>query len=99
KGISTLYSDYNIDGTTDYRQKTNYLLGSSSPAALASQDFDLMAKMFRRLVISWSGTKGYLNSEPLNYFDGWFRLLGLLVLSGNYYDPASLPTQPSLKIY
>jgi uncharacterized repeat protein (TIGR01451 family) len=99
KGISTLYSDYNIDGTTDYRQKTNYLLGSSSPAALASQDFDLMAKMFRQLVLTWDGTEGYLNSKPSSYFSGWFRLLGMLTLSGNYYNPANLPTQPNLKVY
>jgi uncharacterized repeat protein (TIGR01451 family) len=84
----------------------NWLMGSGSPAAVAAQNYDLMAELFRQNTIEWDVTTegdGYLTSKPF-YFHGFFRWLGMHVLSGNHLNPAGLvmpgASPPSnMKIY
>jgi uncharacterized repeat protein (TIGR01451 family) len=40
----------------------------------------------------------YLGSIP-KYFHGWFRMLGLLVLSGNYHSPSEIKPTANMKVY
>jgi uncharacterized repeat protein (TIGR01451 family) len=60
-----------------------------------------MAEVYRQLEIEWdvdSPGDGYLTSVP-SYFQGWFRLLGLLVLSGNYHAPSQVTPSANMKVY
>ena len=79
----------------------NWLPGTGSPAAVAAQDFDLMGKLYRQCVIEWDTTAagdGYLTSVP-GYFHGFFRLLGMLTLSGNHQSPAEIELESNVKVY
>lgn len=101
RGTSTLKNYYTPEGKALSTFTNNWLQGTGSPAAVASQDFDLMAKMFRQCAIEWDVTKpdeNILASVP-RYFDGWFRLLGMLVLSGNAHTPLNMVPMPNLKVY
>ena len=100
-GPSTLKPQYSTLGVQNTTLNNNWLQGTGSPSAVASQDFDLMAKMFRQCVLEWDTKKtgdGYLTSEPM-YFHGWFRLLGMLVLTGNAHTPANMVPKANLKVY
>ena len=44
------------------------------------------------------GTDVYLHSIP-HYFHEWFRLLGLLTLSGNYHPPSIFQPTSNMKVY
>lgn len=86
-------------GSTYFR--LNWPYGSFSPAAVNVQDFDIMTKMYRKCEITWDGQdigQQYLNSRPI-YFHEWFRLLGMLVLTGNYHDPQQMIPTANMKIY
>lgn len=102
KGPSTLTwysSPLGVKSTDGFT--LNWIHGTGSPAAVGAQDFDLMGKMFRQCVIEWEhadGTDNYLGSKP-RYFHGWFRLLGMLVLSGNHHSPLNMVAKPNLKVY
>ncbi|WMJ73990.1 glycosyl hydrolase family 8 [Cytophagaceae bacterium ABcell3] len=79
----------------------NFLHGTGSPAAVAAQDFDLMGKMYRQCAIEWDVTDpgdNYITSVPV-YFHGFFRLLGMLTLSGNHPSPATSVLQANMKVY
>lgn len=94
----------------------NYNLGSASTAIVAFHDDqqsdeskDLLADWYRQLIYKWDATveKGvpypenrYIQSLPV-YFHGWFRVLGLLMVTGNYQSPEfmSKPIQANLKVY
>jgi uncharacterized repeat protein (TIGR01451 family) len=106
RGPSTLTYYYGMDGSPNSTFTLNWLQGTGAPSAIAAQDFDLMGKMFRQNVIEWDVSEagdGYLTSVP-RYFHGFFRWLGMHMLSGNHLDPCHLVapggTPPSnLKIY
>jgi len=78
----------------------NWVPGTGSPSAVVAQDFDLMAQLYRNLEIKWDGTEGgrYITSVP-HYFHGWFRLLGMLVLTGNYQRPDKIQPTANMKVY
>lgn len=79
----------------------NWLSGAGSPSAVAAQDYDLMAKLYRQCAIEWdvrSEGDGYLSSVP-KYFHGFFRFIGMLTLSGNQHSPASITLESNLKVY
>ncbi|MDO5576086.1 MAG: DUF11 domain-containing protein, partial [Fibrobacter sp.] len=78
----------------------NWVPGAGSPAAVVSQNHDLMAELYRCLEIKWDGTGDdrYLGSVP-HYFHGWFRLLGMLVLSGNHHSPTAIKPTANMKVY
>ncbi|HMA64762.1 MAG: hypothetical protein ACM31E_10525 [Fibrobacterota bacterium] len=68
---------------------------------MVSQNFDLMAELYRKLEITWDGTNGeerYIKSIPF-YFHGWFRLLGLLTLTGNYQPLDEIKPTANMKVY
>ena len=67
----------------------NWFQGTGAPSAIITQDWDLMGDMFRQAAIEWDGTPGYLTSVPV-YFHGFFRWLGMDILSGNHLNPCDL---------
>lgn len=78
----------------------NWVPGAGSPAAIVSQNHDLMAELYRCLEMKWDSEneERYLGSIP-KYFHGWFRMLGLLVLSGNYHSPSEIKPTANMKVY
>lgn len=98
QGVPTIVQQYSPAGAQLGSFTLDWLQGTGSPSAVAAQDFELMADMFRQCVIEWDGTTGYLNSTPV-YFHGWFRLLGMLVLSGNLQSPCNMTPAANVKIY
>jgi len=92
---------YTPEGEPQGTFALNWIHGTGSPSAVISQNFDLMAEMFRKCEINWDATTpgdGYLTSTPF-YFHGWFRLLGMLVLSGNYHAPSQMNPSANMKVY
>lgn len=85
-GPQVLWTKWDMDGSGGTFFFLNWVQATGSPSAVASQKFDLMSEMYRQLDIEWDVEEpgdGYLSSVPF-YFHGWFRLLGLMVLSGQY---------------
>ncbi len=79
----------------------NWVPGTGSPSAVISQDFNLMAELYRKLEITWDGNEGddrYLKSVPF-YFHGWFRLMGMLTLTGNYQALSKIKPSANMKVY
>ncbi|NLG17819.1 MAG: DUF11 domain-containing protein [Fibrobacter sp.] len=100
-GPQVLWTNWTLNGTDGGFFFQNWIHGTGSPSAVAAQDFNLMAEMYRQCEIEWDvDTPGdkYLTSVP-HYFHGWFRLLGLLLLSGNYDAPMSMEPSANLKVY
>ncbi len=104
----------NLQGTADNNSNgtfiENWLMGTGAPSAVISGDTDLMAQMFRQAVIEWdqadvvppatgAGSEQYLLSMPV-YFHEWFRLLGMLILTGNYHNPLEFANATAnMKVY
>jgi len=112
-GTQTIGWTNNDKGTGDNSGagfELNWLLGTGCPSAVIAGDTDLMAQLFRELVIKWdqqgvvapatgSGSQQYLLSMPV-YFHEWFRLLGMLVLTGNYHNPLEFANATAnMKVY
>jgi len=104
-GPMTLITNTGMDGSipTEAFYFLNWLPAVGSPSAVIAQNFDrdLMADLYRYLEIEWdveTPGDGYLTSVPV-YYHGWYRLLGLLVLSGNYAAPADLKPTANTKVY
>jgi len=78
----------------------NWVPGTGSPSAVVSQDHRLMAELYRCLEMKWDSEneERYIKSIPF-YFHGWFRMLGLLVLSGNYQAPSEIKPTANMKVY
>ncbi|MBN1578248.1 MAG: DUF11 domain-containing protein [Chitinispirillaceae bacterium] len=100
-GPSVLKYRYSLTGEPTATFVLNWVPGTGSPSAVALQDFNLMAELYRTCETTWDATTpgdGYLTSVPF-YFHGWFRLLGLLVLSGNYQSPSTVKPGANVKVY
>lgn len=104
-GPMTLITNTGMDGSipSEAFYFLNWLPAVGSPSAVISQNFDrdLMADLYRYLEIEWdveTPGDGYLSSVPF-YYHGWYRLLGLLVLSGNYPAPAGIKPMANTKVY
>jgi uncharacterized repeat protein (TIGR01451 family) len=96
-GPATVNWIYTLNGIGGGSFNLNWLMGTGSPSAVAAQDFKLMGKLFRQCEIEWDVTTAgdnYLTSVPF-YFHGFFRWLGMDILSGNHLNPASLVAPPS----
>lgn len=92
QGAQSDIMSYFLNGTPNGTFNLNWMDGTGSPAVVAAQDFKTMAKMFRQCVIEWDITApgdNYLTSVPF-YFHGFFRLLGMLMLTGDLQAPSSL---------
>jgi uncharacterized repeat protein (TIGR01451 family)/gliding motility-associated-like protein len=103
KGSPTLTWGYSPSGAPGGGFRLNWLHGAGAPSAIAAQDFNLMAEMFRHCVIEWDGQgdggiQKYLTSRP-RYFHEWFRLLGMMILGGNYHDPINMNAAANMKVY
>ncbi|HDQ26168.1 MAG TPA: DUF11 domain-containing protein, partial [bacterium] len=75
--------------------------GALSPAVIIGQNQEMMGDWLRQLLTLWDAAvigDGYLTSIP-RYFHGFFRVLGLLIMTGNYTDPCSLTAGADMKIY
>jgi uncharacterized repeat protein (TIGR01451 family) len=102
-GPATLVTDTRMDGSlpADPFFFLNWLPAVGSPSAVISQDYNLMADLYRYLEIEWdpivTGDR-YLTSVP-KYFHGWYRVLGLLVISGNYQSPEKIKPTANTKVY
>ena len=93
---------YNPDGTGGGAFPLNWAQGTSAPAAVVSGDRNLQAQMFRQCVIEWDQyndpAQKYLTSRA-RYFHEWNRLLGMMVLGGNYHDPLDMAPTANMKVY
>lgn len=102
EGPFTLNWSYKPDGSgTDVTYNFNWVPGTSSASAVASKDYDLMSMLYRQCNIEWDVTNtapAYLDSRPV-YFHGWFRQLGMMVLTGNYPAPSQMNPGANMKIY
>lgn len=101
KGPATLQWDISPTGAGSSAFTLNWIPATGTPAAVASQDMDLLGLLYRQCVIEWDVTTGgdrYLTSKPV-YFHGWFRLLGLLVASGNAHTPLNMLPKANMKLY
>jgi len=77
----------------------NWLIGTGTPSSVSAQDFDLMGKLYRQSAIEWDQTSGQnMDSNPF-YFHGFFRLLGMLVTTGNFHSPAAITPKANIKVY
>ncbi|MFP4416907.1 MAG: hypothetical protein ACLFSB_06520, partial [Chitinispirillaceae bacterium] len=99
-GPDILKQYYSPEGDPLGTWALNWVPGTGSPSAVVAQDFDLMGLLYRNLEIKWDGTEGgrYITSVP-KYFHGWFRLLGMLVLTGNYQRPSEIKPTANMKVY
>jgi uncharacterized repeat protein (TIGR01451 family) len=100
-GPLMLLTDWDMNGSGGNFFFLNWIHGTGSISAVTSQDFNLMAEMYRQLEIEWdveTPGDGYLTSVP-KYYHGWFRMLGLLMLSGNYHAPSALKPAANMKVY
>ncbi len=102
KGPSTLHWDIEPNGNFPKSAFTlNWVAACGTPSAVAAQDLELLGQLYRQCNIEWdvkTGGDGYLTSVPV-YFHGWFRLLGMLVASGNHQAPSKMVPQANMKIY
>ncbi|NLE02320.1 MAG: DUF11 domain-containing protein [Fibrobacter sp.] len=93
---------YTPDGKPLGTFALNWVPGTGSPSAIVSQHHNLMAELYRCLEVKWDaapqGDDRYLGSVP-QYFHGWFRMLGLLVLTGNYQAPSEIKPTANMKVY
>lgn len=96
-GPYTLRDVMDINGQIGAGFPLNWIHGAGSPAAIVSQDFELMGQMFRHCTMVWDGN-GYLDSQP-RYFHEWYKLLGMLVLSGNFHAPENMIPKANVKVY
>lgn len=99
-GPYTLRDKMDFHGKIGEGFPLNWIHGAGSPAAVAAQDFELMGQMFRHCVIAWDDLnfESYETSSPV-YFHEWFKLLGMLVLSGNFQAPSKMVPQANCKVY
>lgn len=102
KGPLTLQWDISPSGKGAGTFTLNWIPACGTPAAVASQDLDLLGLLYRQCEIEWdvsTAGDGYLSSKPV-YFHGWFRLLGMLIATGNHLAPGQMAeAKPNLKIY
>ncbi|MFW5851535.1 MAG: glycosyl hydrolase family 8, partial [Bacteroidota bacterium] len=94
-----------IGGT---KNRVNYNVGAGAPAAVASEDLELIADIWRQSDIMWddasykssglTAEERYIKSTP-GYFHGWFRLLGMLTTSGNLHPPLNMDPAANMKVY
>ena len=104
-GIAGAGSDYAMDGTPGVAFHLNWIFGTGAAdflvGAKASGNYTQAGEVFRELMILWDsvgGTDTYLNSIP-HYFHGWFRQLGLEVMTGNAFNPCTIASTANMKVY
>jgi len=100
-GPSMLKYQYSPQGEAMTVYPLNWVQGTGSPSAVTAQDTNLMAEMYRQCELEWDVTTPgdrYLTSTP-HYFHGFFRLLGMHVLTGNHHAPMNMKRGANMKVY
>ncbi len=106
-GVSQIPQQWRLDGGITSAYHTNYSVGAGATAAVASEDLELLADIYRQCEIMWDGNntaakldpeERYIGSTP-KYFHGWFRTLGMLVCSGNLQAPEDMKPAANMKVY
>jgi len=100
-GAAGMPALFYMDGTSRDLWHIVTTFGAISPAIIIRQNFEQMGDWTRELLTLWDAAvtgDGYLTSVP-RYFHGFFRVLGLLIMSGNYLDPCNWNPQANMKIY
>ena len=100
-GPAALWTNWKVDGSGGNFFPLNWIKGTGSPSAVVAQDFNLMAQLYRQCEVTWQAVipnGGYLDAIPY-YFHEWFRLFGMLLLSGNYQAPSTMKSSANMKIY
>ena len=86
---------------------SNFSVGAGATAAVASEDLELIADIYRQCELMWEGSntseeldpeERYSGSTP-KYFHDWFRTLGMLVCSGNMIAPEQMTPKANMKVY
>ncbi len=73
----------------------NWIPGVSAASAVGSENLDLTAKLYRQCQIEWD-----FNTDSVpTYFDGWFRLLGMLTATGNLQAPSAMNKSANVRLY
>ena len=108
-GPAMLKSQISPQGEEQMIFVENWVHGTGSPAAVVSQNFNLMAEMYRQLEIEWNvDMRGAFNEQDPHtryygarpfYFHGFFRVLGLMVMTGNHHAPLNMKPQANMKVY
>jgi len=100
-GPSMLRQNYTPQGERLGQWWLNWVQGTGSPSAVTAQDTGLMAEMYRQNEIEWdvdNPEDRYIKSRPF-YFHGFFRLLGMNVLTGNHHAPLNMKRGANMKVY
>jgi len=108
-GIVTLNQAYTTAGAALDNYRTNYSLGTAAPSVVASGNDSLLALIYRQCELKWddentalpvtaTANQRYINSTP-KYFHDWFRMLGMLVASGNAHPPSEMVANANMKVY
>ncbi|MFN8417371.1 MAG: glycosyl hydrolase family 8 [Cytophagaceae bacterium] len=107
KGVALIPQAIGVTGTLGGFQ-INYNVGTGAAAAVASEDLALIADIYRQAEIMWddaskqstglSDYQRYIGSTPV-YFHDWFRVLGMLITSGNAHPPTSMLPSANMKVY
>ncbi len=107
-GVAQIPQSWDLNGDILEQAGSNYALGAGSTAAVASEDLELIADMYRQSELVWDDAstesksltddQRYILSTP-KYFHGIFRVLGLLVNSGNMHAPEKMVPAANVKVY
>lgn len=106
-GVSQIPQQWTHTGGITSAYHTNYSVGAGATAAVASEDLELIADIYRQCELMWDGNntaakldpeERYIGSTP-KYFHGWFRTLGMLVCSGNMIAPEQMVPKANMKVY
>lgn len=105
-GISHIQQCYNKDKSIQTGETSNYVVGAGAPSAVASEDLEFIADMYRQSDLVWDGADQDISTDDeryiLNmpkYFHGMYRVLGLLVNSGNWHAPRNMYPAANMKVY
>jgi gliding motility-associated-like protein/uncharacterized repeat protein (TIGR01451 family) len=107
KGVAQIKQQYLPDGTVLANYGVNWMAGTGAAAAVASEDLDLTAELYRQCELGWDDQSGaakltpyerYIGSTP-KYFHGFFRVLGMLTASGNLHAPQDMVPGANVKVY
>ncbi|MBY0426282.1 MAG: DUF11 domain-containing protein [Cytophagales bacterium] len=108
RGVAQIKQQYASNGSVLANYGVNWMAGTGGPAAVASGDLDITAELYRQCELVWDDASAlssgmtdaqrYILSTP-KYFHGWYRLLGMLVTSGNLHSPTSMTGIANMKVY
>ena len=100
KGTYTIVNGYAPDGTVQGAFPIPQTLGAGSSSAVAAQDFELMGEIYRHCSSVWDSGSPLGSPNPTAvYFHEWFKLLGMLTVTGNFHAPMNMIAKPNLKVY